>query len=354
MDELELLKKVNLDCAIKGKPLTKLKDILNKIDKDWLNDYYYVITKKQINETKPKLINKIYNQLTNQSVIESFLNNIKENEYNELVRIIENNGEIQDDYIDHKDYTYLKSFGIVYTFNYQDKLHIIIPEEIMNIFKNINISDYHDKIIENTKLIDLAYSMVNLYGAGPLDLYLDYCHTYYDYDDSEKINLECIIEPERTISIKIIETLTNVYMIRDEIIDDEDKALIVKVISDIEDDLYEFDFKPISLDELLNYKELFYYEEIDSVIEFKEYLRDNDMDEEEIDLLIGAIILSFRRDYKEGILTLSEILADLNFEIDEDNYEEIMTHINNIINNIPIWGNKGGTNKEIILGNCYE
>ena len=241
-----------------------------------------------------------------------------------------------------------------YTFNYEDKLHIIIPNEIMEVIKNIDINTYHEKSIENSKLVDLAYAMLNLYGVVPLEEYLTSCYKYYNYKNDTEINLDSLFIPERFISIKAIQNENNIYIVKDDCLDDCDEYINYKVITRMEDDLFEFDFKEITLEELLNNKELHYYKETDEVIEFKEYLRDNNLDEENIDLLIGSIILSFRRDYNEGILILNETFEEEGIELNKDNIEEIMTYVNKIIDNIPTWGNKGWTNKEIILGKCYE
>ena len=354
MSDKEITKEVNLKSAIQCKPIKKLKDILNKYDKYWLSDYYFAITKEEIDDTKKNLIDKIYIELTDENVIHNFISILKENEYLELLKIIENDGEYQNDYIEIKDYSYLKAFGIIYTFNYQGKLYIIIPDEIMDVIKNINFNIYNKKIIENSKLVDLAYSMLNLYGVVPLNIYLDACYKYYNYDDSKEINLDCLFLPVRTTNIKVIQNENNIYIMKEDVFDDYDEYIIYKTITRLEDDLYEFDFKEISLDDLLKYQNLFYYEETNETIEFREFLRDYNLDDEDIDLFIGSLILSFRRDYNEGILILNEMFEDEDIELDENNFEEIMSYVNRIIDNIPTWGNKGWTNKEIILGICYE
>lgn len=224
----------------------------------------------------------------------------------------------------------------------------------MDVIKNININAYHKKTIENSRLVDLAYSMLNLYGVVPLNIYLDACYKYYNYNDAKEINLDCLFIPVRTTSIKAIHNENNIYIIKEDCLDDCDEYIIYKTITRLEDDLYEFDFKEISLEDLLKYQGLFYYEETNETIEFREYLRDHNLDDEDIDLFIGSLILSFRRDYNEGILILNETFEEDDIELNEDNFEEIMTYVNHIIDNIPTWGNKGWTNKEIILGKCYE
>lgn len=155
--------------------------------KDWLSDFYYTITKEDIDDSKQNLINKIYDELTDETIINRFLNSLIEDEYKELIRIVENNGCIQDDYIENTRYTYLISFGIVYTFNYQNKLYVVVPDEIMDTIKNLDTNKYHKKAIENSKLVKLAYSMLNLYGVVPLNVFLDNCYKYYDIKLMKKL-----------------------------------------------------------------------------------------------------------------------------------------------------------------------
>jgi len=76
--------------------------------------------------------------------------------------------------------------------------------------------------------------------------------------------------------------------------------------------------------------------------------------DENIELLIGVIVETFRQGYEDGILFLNEMFEEEGININEKNIDEIMGYVNDIVNNISVWGNKGWTNKEIILGKCYE
>lgn len=353
MLDKEILKDVNLKCAIQGKVKYKLKDILKSYDKYRLTDIYYSITKKEINEGKNKIIDKVYEELTDENVINKLLNNLAKKEYDALLRIINSGANLQDDYIFHKDFQYLISSGIVYTFNCNNKLYTIIPNDIMEVLNNMNIDAYHKKSIENTKIIDLAISMLNLYGVVPMDLFIDSCIKYYKYKKPYDINLDCIFLPERTISVKIIETESNMYFINGEYADEPDIFLMYKIIGLYEDNLFKFDFKSITLNELLKYNDMFYFEECDGINELKKYLRKY-INYEEIDSLLSVTIQTFRKDYNEGILFINEIFEDSDIEITEKNIDKILEYVNKIVENIPLWGNKGWTNKEIILRKNYE
>lgn len=354
MSDKEFTKETNLNSALQGKTLRNLKEILRLYDKDRLIEYYNVITKYDVSGSKQSIVNQIYDTLTDEEVINAFLMNLNDDEYLELIRVIEDNGELLDDYIKYSSFCYLRQFGIVHTFNYNNHLHVIIPTEIMSIIEKLDISKYREKVIENTKIINLAFSMLNLYGAVPLSLFEKSCYKYFNYAKNEKINLRCIFDAERQNNVNIVETENDIYLVKDEYLEDYNRATLFNVISKIEDDLFEFDFKEITLNDLLKYKDLFYYEETSSTIEFKKYLKKYDITDENIELLIGVIVETFRQGYEDGILFLNEMFEEEGININEKNIDEIMEYVNDIVNNISVWGNKGWTNKEIILGKCYE
>ena len=72
MTDKEITRKVNLECSIRKKPLKKLKEILKLYDVNELEEFYYAITKEEIQLSKSKLIDKIYDELTDENVIHIF------------------------------------------------------------------------------------------------------------------------------------------------------------------------------------------------------------------------------------------------------------------------------------------
>lgn len=348
----KIIEEINLKCSFKVKNgvIRDLKGLLKLCDKENLMEKYELIKREETNSNKNDLINKLYTQLTKREVIESFLKNLIKDEYNVLVELVNNNGLLQDNYAEFKNYEYMFSYGIAYSLNYENKVYIVIPDEVVDIIKHIDIYSYEDKVLNNNNIYELAHSMVNLYGAVPFDHFLNSLRKYYGYNDFKNLNMDCIFIPARRKSITNVSTEKNLYIINPIYLDEEtSKTIIFRVISLIEDDLFEYDFKEISLDELLKYKDLYYYEKTDSVLNFTKYLESKDISYKNIDLLIGAIVGTFRMNYQEGILFLYDSFEEEGLSINDDNINELLPYINNIINDISIWGNKGWTNKEIIL-----
>lgn len=155
--------------------------------------------------------------------------------------------------------------------------------------------------------------------------------------------------------MKTIETEKNIYFVKDDDLGDLNEiALTNKTILMLDDNIYDFDYKDIEIDNLLKYYNMFYYEDTDSVISFKKFLKGYNLNEGEIDSLVGGLINSFRRDYSEGMHLLNNIFLEFNIEVNNSNINEILLHLNNVVNDISSWGNKGWTNKEIALMNIID
>lgn len=350
--ERESTRRINLECAIKVKkePSRKLRDILVLCSECYLEDYYSVITGEMVS-FDDKLIDNIYDKLTDIDVIKKFLNSLSVNEFNILMNIVDNGGCIQDDYIKYLDYSYISRFGVVYTFNYKNKLYIVMPEEIVNVIKEIDTDSYNDIVMENSIIIDLATAMGNLYGVVPAGVFGKALDEYYGITD---INLDCILYAKRNNGISCIKyDDDNLYFVGDDFFEEDYKGNVFKIIDNYNDILCDFDFKEIECEELIKYKDIFYYSKSKSSEQFADYLTGYGLDEEGIEDIIASIVQTYKSDYVVSISLLSDIFSEYDVVLNESNYDELMVYVNNLVNDIPMWGNKGWTNKEIILGKAF-
>lgn len=357
--EKDGLRKSNLDSTMKVKkePSRKLKELLKLQNVHQLASYYEVITDEERYSYDieddidiDELVDNIYEELTDKETIELFFNSLSSKEYKILMNIIENGGSIKDDYFRYSDYTFIKSFGIVYMFNYKNEIHIIIPDEIIGVIKEIDTDKYKEIVDDNTLIIELAYAMCNLYGVVPMYLFENACFDYYGIDD---INFDCLLYANRGNNIRCINVDDGLYLVKEEYLDDE-RYNIMKIIGNMNDILCHYDFKDIELEEMIKYSDLFYYKETDASKRMASYLSDNGLDDGAVEDIIASIIQMFKSDYIVSMSILNDTLYEYNFELNEDNYDEFMLHFNDVFNNIPLWGNKGWTNKEIVLENYCE
>lgn len=336
--------KSNLESAIKGNTCEFLKDSLLNYEDNILKEIYYNLTTKNINYNKTKLVDKIYKILTEKEKIKSIFNSLINDEYELVLNIIKNNGKLHYDNALYVNYAGLKYLGIIYPYNENNKFYLVIPNEIIEIIKdNLN----YEKIKENTKIYNLAYSMVNFYGPINIFDFLDKCIDYYNYETYKDINLDSLFGIERLNNIRLIDVDDNKYMVKEEYLEEFSIHIIRRIILKLSES--DIEIKDIPLEELLKYSDNFYFKENKETKEFFKYLKKQGLKNEQITDIIATIIQTLRLDYSDSIDYIRSIFDDYEFELNDKNYDIILNYINNIWNNLEVWGYKGWTNKEIIL-----
>lgn len=73
------------------------------------------------------------------------------------------------------------------------------------------------------------------------------------------------------------------------------------------------------------------------------------VDSEDAQDITEAIVQLLRSDYSTSMYYINEVFNDFDIDLDKNNIDEILYYISKIANNIPLWGNKGWSNKEILL-----
>lgn len=340
-------KEVNLQFCNEGNISNNLNVLLEQSHKEELERMYFYLTKKNIRTNKKQLIKKVYKLLTNKDTIYKIILNLLNNEYEQLIKIIDNSGIIQDDYVKVGCLELLKNFGIVYIINQDNQIYVVVPDEIINIIKSINLEECRNQIQKNTRLVDLVYAMINLYGAIRFDEYIDCCLDYFHYESPEEINILSVFNGGRMNPPTLFDVDGITYVTKEEFLDYDFYSLIESKIYHA--DLYEIRRKDIDLADLLKYSDFYYFEPSDETEKLKKYLVRHGLDESSSNLLIATIIQTIRIDYTTSVIYISDIFDDFEFVIDDNNMDEILGLINSIWNSIPVWGTCGWTNKEILL-----
>ncbi len=347
----EEIRKFNLEIALKADNSISLKELLNLYDIDNIEFIYTNIFCDKLCDKK-KMINKIYKELTCKQGLCNIISNFIQKEFDELKELIRNNGDITNSYVKIYDYCFLERNGIAYKINCNDELHIIIPKEILDVLNNMNINENYKQVRENTKVFELLNSCINLYGAIEKDKFFELCNKYYGIIEDD-INFKSLFINHINFNFRLSSINDSDYYFfkKDDLLDEDFEN--IKLLTRLTDTLFDFGYKEIELDELLKYNDLFYAESTKGTEEFIDYFVSKNVSKETAESIIEHIINTFRRDYYDGIIFLKEIFDDEKIEINKDNLDEIMFLVNKCINEVPLWGNRGWTNNEIVLNKIF-
>ena len=337
---------INIYCT-KGQVFNNLEEILNQENEQKLNEIYYYLYNKEIKTNKNTLIKKISKKLINSETIYNIINNLYNDEYNLLENIINNNGVLQDNNFKLCNCQLLICHGVLYLINDNNNVYLVIPKEIIEIINKLDLDKIKNQVFKNTRLSDLAYSMINLYGIVKLEDYIDYCIKYYNYEDIKEINFLSVVLSGRFNHPVIYEIDDTKLITKEEFLEFGHYELLESKFFQM--DFNNFDKKDLTLSEILQYKDLSYYEKNKEANALYKFLKKYDIEDDDINFLIGVIVETTRIDYMSGILDFKDIFLDFNINIDENNFNELITLINNLYYSIPVWGSEGWTMKEILL-----
>lgn len=102
----------------------------------------------------------------------NWLANIENEQYELLNKIVQSETCIKGDIITPPQVDYLNSIGIVFSGSKDKEHYLFIPEELKEIFKNINNKSFKKKVLLNNETVRLATGILFYYG------YLDYEQLY--------------------------------------------------------------------------------------------------------------------------------------------------------------------------------
>ena len=155
----------------KVKEENKLIDVLMSLTKTELDDIRINLgvggtssLKKQ--ELADALVGAILNFAPN------WLANIENEQYELLNKIVQSETCIKGDIITPSQVDYLNSIGIVFSGSKDKEHYLFIPEELKEVFKNINNKSFKKKVLLNNETVRLATGILFYYG------YLDYEQLY--------------------------------------------------------------------------------------------------------------------------------------------------------------------------------
>lgn len=242
------------------------------------------------NIRKKELIQIIYDALTSEEELSKVIERFIDRELILLKKLINNNGFIKVNNSKIEDYYFLHMLGIVFLFEKGNSSYISITDDVYDTLKNMNLSKYNDIVKDNTKTYNLIRAMIEVYGVVSESDFANTYSYYYGETDYLDIPMNALYFCDRLDNISKLYTEGDSYFISNVLKDDYFK----NELEDIINRQYEIKRKPIKLNELLKYTNYYYYEENESIIKFKRYLKENKMSDENIEEIIVNIVATFK------------------------------------------------------------
>ena len=171
----------------------------------------------------------------------NWLANIENEQYELLNKIVQSETCIKGDIITPSQVDYLNSIGIVFSGSKDKEHYLFIPEELKEIFKNINNKSFKKKVLLNNETVRLATGILFYYG-------------YLDYEQLYKMVTRIINKKEISLD-RFVGVLINGSCWQDEIITLEFGAQHINVVNPeelIETQLEwsKEEFRPLSYEEI--------------------------------------------------------------------------------------------------------
>lgn len=339
LKEMSSDEQVNLQNVAPPPIIKDLRKLLNALTAEELKQIGKLfIINRLSNKRKNELVDIIYDALTDEKSLSEVIERFVNKEFNLLKELIANDGTIQNNKISMEQYHFLYALGIVFLFRRDDKFYISMTDDVYNVIKKIDLNKFDKIIDENTKAYNLIKAMVELYGvvsSGEVDYYYS---LYYGngeiIDTPSNVSIFC----ERCDNIREIHREHYFYFVNSILYNEK----LEPIFNDIINRQKKIKSKPIKIDELLKYLDNNYYEDNDSKIKFKNYLRKCGVLDEEIE----EIILNISKMYRLGNAFIGgtfDMLEDYGIEVTDSNIQEISDYLIDIYNNTRIWINNGWT-----------
>jgi hypothetical protein len=247
-----------------------------------------------------------------------------------LKNIADNNGYIS--FEDHNFTTspeYFLEYGFVFAAKGEDGIYLIMPNETINIIKNLENDEYRGILAKNTELVKLFWGMTYNYGVLLIKDFTSMLHNYVDYSLGETDIYGIILSGEYYYGG---------YMLQGDIASCLMAPLedVVNIINISENISSNSDFCIIKKDELLQSAKEEYFIENKISMRLKRYLKNNwEMEDAHIEMIIFNLYVDIQQNEKEEVI--------------ENDLQKLLVEINSFLNNTRLWRLKGYTLNEFNL-----
>ena len=339
IDMNEQLKKTWESFAIQGEIVTGLSDMLKKliqIDLHSIAENYGIKQPSKISDME--IIARLLKLMTDRKKIEEILMVASPDEFDLFLKILDMDS-LDIDEMPYESYAYPMDYGIIFSFYHQERRCLVVPEEIKDIFRNIDKAVFTKHRERYQLFCKYIKALCNFYGAFEPEQFINIFNTF-NRDSTDLAEFNKIYQK---LTLKRQDFFNYGKYILEEYYDHVSHDEMDSFLEKIKDKPYYMPGK----EELLKKADDFYFEMTPKLTALKDYVLSNIcMKEEIVDSLIEDIgLLCFMErplyeviyEFKRNGL-LFESTKQLNI---------LMPLLVDVYNNTRTWANRGYTAKEI-------
>ena len=178
IDMHEMLKQTWESFAIQGEIVTGLSDILKKliqIDLHSIAENYGIKQPSKISDME--IIARLLKLMTDRKKIEEILMIASHDEFDLFLEILDM--DFMDiDEMPYESYAYLTDYGIIFSFYHQERRYLVVPEEIKDIYRNINKAVFTKHRERYQLFCKYIKALCNFYGAFEPGQFINIFNTF--------------------------------------------------------------------------------------------------------------------------------------------------------------------------------
>ncbi|MWC30769.1 Rho termination factor N-terminal domain-containing protein [Paenibacillus sp. MMS18-CY102] len=335
------LKELNIQYAIKGQCKARLKDILQLLTKDRLNE---IAANRDLSGRskmkKQELVDALFEHNRNFHGLENIMLVANDEEwslFNELVDV----PYLQNDNVSPKLYFYWMNRGLMFSFYHEDKLLFLVPEEIKEWYRKqalTSLLPVRDRCQQVNKYLNAA---ANLYGACKLEAVFGIMvHDHGLPLSEEQFVADCQLAASRQQGWYLDkELLISDYFQQENL--DELKTLT----ENAENKPY---YKPAP-EEFLKYSDSGYFEMTPQLRSLETYVGQHlCKDKQMVAYLIDDVQLACSMEEPLGVVMNEFERRDIHFQ-NKEQIHSILSLVTAVHNHTRIWSNCGHTPAELGL-----
>ena len=338
MDMMGTIAELNIQHAIKGKAVTKLKIILQSLTREQLNvlaGNHDIAGRSKMK--KAELTDALVQTITNEAVMRNALLIAQVKEWQFWSRLL-TVPILQDDAAVPGMYLYLKDIGMLYSFYDQDELYFVIPEEVQDAYHRIDQRSFR-KERERYQLVSrYIEAATNLYGVCPVDQLIDIVNSQNEESLSDAELLQ--------ISYNLSSRQQSWYRYRDDLLsdyfgpgNDDERVDLMKAVEN----------KPYYVpdkEKFLAFADMDYFEKTPQLMQLQTYIAKHlCKDATMIEYLVDDIQLVCSME-----APIDEIMYEFelrNIQMNKRQLQEMIPLIINVKNHTRLWANRGYTPIEL-------